>query len=391
MPASVKTAIPFHPVRWAPVGIDESVGRMLEESGVVDYIACADLADLSGFIPPQVRAPDWKSRPDSGSWYDSAVSLAVSGTRHPGLGLIYGGVSVIRNGPVELFRKAMALTDLMHGNTIVFPCIGERYNLVPFGWKRSEGLARFEDHMRLYQLLWERDEPFDYEGKVWNYKNAFIGSERKHRPKFWAEGAGPKFLDIATKYADGWVVAVPTSAATPEIFAKKVRHVRELVEKAGRDPDEFGICAFPVCMIHENREVIDQAMQNPSIRILSALYGRLPHSEWEKEGVGAVFPEGWDYSLHWDAATLSDTDFKDLLDRIPEKMGATAFMTGSAREVGTEIQAYVDAGATMVHATDMLGARTYNWGETDEDITPWTPEGLQWRLEIFRMLKRKAS
>jgi hypothetical protein len=45
----------------------------------------------------------------------------------------------------------------------------------------------------------------------------------------------------------------------------------------------------------------------------------------------------------------------------------------------------------MVHATDMLGARTYNWGETDEDITPWTPEGLQWRLEIFRMLKGQSA
>lgn len=387
----VKTAVPFHPVRWAPVGIDPGVGRMFEESGVVDYIACTDIADFTGFIPAQVRPPDYATRPDNASWYDNTVSLAVSGVRHPGLGLIYGGVSTIRSGPVELFRRAMAINDLANGNSICFAAIGERYNVVPFGHQRTRGLATFEDHMKLYQLLWERDAPFDFDGKIWKYVNAFIGAERGHRPQFWAEGAGPRFLEIAAKYADGWVVAVPSSAARPEQFAQKVAHVRSLVEQQGRDPDQFGICVFPVCMIHDDAGVLEQAIQNPMIRVLAALYGRLPHEEWRAEGVETVFPDGWDYSLHWDASELSDADFEELVGKVSDDMVRRAFFIGSVREVGEQIKGYVEAGATMIHPTDMMGSRTYNWGETDEDITPWTPEALRWRLELFREMKRVAT
>ena len=387
MTPTVTTAFPFHPVRWLPPGIEPEIGKRFEESGVVDYISAADVLGLASFVPPQLGQTAPGNTPDNASWYDPAVSLAVAATNHPGLGVIYGGLPALRHGPAEIFRTALTLSSLTQGRTMCWVAVGELYNVRPFGYRRAEGLARYEDHFRLYQLLWERDSPFDFEGNVWKYRHAFVGAERGWRPQFWAMGAGPRLLSIAAKYADGWITTVPFAASNPEAYAKRVSAVRVEVERAGRDPDAFGFGIIPMCLIHESDEVLAQAQQSPMVRLASALWGRLPHSNWRQEGIDPLFPEGWDYSTHWDASQLSDVEFKSLMDRIPDAMVAKAFLIGKPQAVTDRVKAYVDAGATLVSPIDMLGSRTYSFGDNDPALSRWTPETIEWRLEMCRQLK----
>jgi phthiodiolone/phenolphthiodiolone dimycocerosates ketoreductase len=387
MTRSVTTVFPFHPVRWLPPGIEPDVARRFVESGVVDYISAADVLGLSCFVPSQLSRHAPADAPDNASWYDAAISLAVAATNNPGLGVVYGGLPALRHGPAELFRTALTLSDITDGKTICWVAVGELYNTRPFGYRRSEGLARFEDHFRLYQLLWERDSPFDFEGNVWHYKNAFVGSERGQRPQFWAMGAGPRFMKIAAKFADGWITTVPFAAATPEAYSKRVAVMRDEVERAGRDPDAFGFGVMPMCLIHEQPEVVAAARKSPMIRLASALWGRLPHSNWQQEGLEPLFSNGWDYSIHWDASKLSDAEFESLMGRITDKMVEKAFIAGSPQEVTDVVKAYVDAGATLVNPIDMLGSRTYGPLDAEAAQSRWTPETIRWRLEMCRQLK----
>ncbi|WP_123024382.1 LLM class flavin-dependent oxidoreductase [Mycolicibacterium stellerae] len=387
MTTSVTTVFPFHPVRWLPPGIEEGVGHRFEESGVVDYVSAADVLGLSSFVPQQLSAAAPTSAADNASWYESSISLAVAATKHPGLGVVYGGLPAIRQGPAQLFRTALTLSNLTNGKAMLWVAVGELYNLKPFGYRRSEGLAHYEDHFRLYNLLWERDSPFDFEGNIWSYKNAFIGKERGPRPQFWSMGAGPRFLKIAAKYADGWVTTVPFAASTPEAYARRVSAMRDEVERAGRDPDAFGFGVIPMCLIHESPEVVAMARSNPMIRLAAALWGRLPHKAWRAEGVEPLFPDDWDYSVRWDASKLTDADFASLMGRISDEMVRKAFIAGAPQEVTDVVKAYVDAGATLVSPIDMLGSRTYNFSDAEVASHQWTEETLKWRLEMCRQLK----
>src|SRR3546814_7802277 len=52
-------------------------------------------------------------------------------------------------------------------------------------------------------------------------------------PRIWVGASGPRMLDIAGRYADGWW---PAGAWTPEDFAAKLGALRPSDERAGRDP-----------------------------------------------------------------------------------------------------------------------------------------------------------
>ncbi|MFI5957526.1 LLM class flavin-dependent oxidoreductase [Cryptosporangium sp. NPDC051539] len=381
MARSVRTAFPLRPARWTPVGMDPQMGRIFEEAGTVDFVSAPDVLALSGFIPPQIERLR-TSVSDNSSWYDPAVSLAVAAVAHPGLGVIHGGINAIRNGPAELFRAGLTLASLTQGRAQVWVSVGELYNVKPFGYQRSQGLARLEDHFRLYQLLWERDTPFDFEGNVWKFEGAYLGAERSHRPEFWAMGGGPRLTEIAAKYADGWVTCLPMAEPNPDAYAKRVLAVKEAVERAGRDPEAFGFAIIPNCLIHEDPDVIRATLQNPMIRLLAGLWGRTPQGRWFEEGIEPPFPDGWEYSIKWDARTMTDEQFSTAMAGISDEVVAGSFLTGSPEEVTARIHAFVDAGATLVQPVDMVGLGDRTYGD------PFESDSIRWRMDIYRALKQ---
>ncbi|GAB3216539.1 LLM class flavin-dependent oxidoreductase [Mycolicibacterium hippocampi] len=383
MARSIETVFMVNPLRSSPVGIDEGIGRILEESGVVDYVAMTDVLGAASFVPAQFGPENPGDAPDAGSWFDPGIALGVMATRHPNLGVLYGGIPALRRGPAELFRAGLTLASLTEGRALCWIGVGERYNTVPFGYDRAEGLGRIEDHFRLYKLLWEADAPFDFEGNFWKYERAFLGHERTHRPEFWALGGGPKLIELAASHADGWMTVIPAAAPSPEAYAKRVTTVREDVERAGRDPDAFGFGIQPLLMMHEDPDVIEAGLQSPVVRLLASMWGRFPHASWRDEGVDTVFPDGWDYSLHWDALSLSHAEIDSLLQRIPDEMVRRSFLIGTPSEVTEVVQAYVDAGATQVAPFDLLGS----WGGSEVTLDAWTPDTVRWQLEMFRELK----
>ena len=116
---------------------------------------------------------------------------------------------------------------------------GEAKQVTPYGWKRSEGLARLEDQLKGFNALWASTEPVDLQGNHWTFKQAWLGQSRTHRPSIWALGGGPKLFDLATTYADGISAIVPCVAPTPESWAQTVSTMKAELERKGRDPEQF--------------------------------------------------------------------------------------------------------------------------------------------------------
>ena len=92
------------------------------------------------------------------------------------------------------------------------------------GWSNSEFLAfseweedvktrisKAKEALRLILELWNRQEPFDFEGKFYKAKSAILEPKSIQIPHvpLWFGTQGHSMLELASKYAEGWLPPVP--------------------------------------------------------------------------------------------------------------------------------------------------------------------------------------
>ena len=231
---------------------------------------------------------------------------------------------------------------------------GEAKQTRPFGWKRSEGLARLEDQFRLFRAFWESEEPVDFDGNVWTMRRAWLGNARIKRPQMWALGGGPKLLDLATSYADGFAASTPSVYDTPEQFAQLVKQLKEDLERKGRDPEAFGFGLWFLSAIHDDAETIDRAFVGPVMKWLASSFGRLDQRDWRRIGVEPVYPDDWHYSIKLRPIEVTEAQSADVLARTTPELVRASYVHGAPAEVASEVQAYVDAGCTYASVCDIL-------------------------------------
>jgi phthiodiolone/phenolphthiodiolone dimycocerosates ketoreductase len=349
------TAVPLNTsLHIAPQQFAE-LARAVHGSGVVDNLFMWD--QLTNFWPPHLwtveNTPLAAVVPDLDSYCDAfamgAYALAVA----PGAGVAIS-TDAIRRGPAELNQTMWTLTSMAGGRAVFQIGAGEAKQTGPFGWRRSEGLARLEDQLRLVHEFWERDEPVDFEGNHWTMRRAWLGRARVARPQVWALGGGPRLLDLATTYADGFAAIAPCVADTPERFAQTVRSLREDLERKGRDPETFGYGLWFMNALHEDRAILDRAFDGPIMKWMAATFGRLDQADWRRAGLEPVYPEGWHYSIRLRPMDVTQAQAADVVARTTRDHCRAAFSHGTPAEVAAEVQAYVDAGCTYVAICDLL-------------------------------------
>jgi phthiodiolone/phenolphthiodiolone dimycocerosates ketoreductase len=332
------------------------IARGFEASGVVDYYQGWD--QLVAWWPNALWQPDVtplaQVMKNCDSLADSFTLTTIAAAATQNLGVATSCDS-IRRGPAELMQAMMTLAHTTEGKAIFQIGAGELKQTRPFGWKRSEGLGRLEDMLKIFKLLWEAEAPFDFEGNFWNYKKAWLGTTRPYKPQVWAMGGGPKLYDLALRYADGIQTIAPFVFPTPEGWAKQVQWMKQELERHGRDPEEFSFGMWFMVMAHEDRELIERAIDNPLNKWMSAVFGRLNQRDWAVEGIESVFPPEWHYSLKLLPHDWSRSEVEGVVNKVPREMVEKSFLIGTPEEVAAQVRAYVDAGATHVMMLDWVG------------------------------------
>jgi len=356
------------------------MAKAFEASGVVDYYQGWD--QLVAWWPNALWRPDVTplaqvmKNCDSLADAFTMATIAVAATHNLG---VASTTDSIRRGPAELMQTMMTLAHATEGKAIFQIGAGELKQTKPFGYKRSEGLARMEDMLKLFKLLWEAEAPFDFEGNFWNYKQAWIGTTRPYRPQVWAMGGGPKLYDLAVKYADGIQSIAPFVFPTPESWAEHVRWMKQELERNGRDPEQFGFGMWFMVLAHEDRDLIERAMENPLNKWMSAVFGRLNQRDWAKEGIQSVFPPDWHYSLKLLPHEWSRDQVEGVVNQVPREMVEKSFVIGTPDEVAAHVRAYADAGATHVMMLD--------WVSTTQPPEE-AQEALGRTIEMCRLVKK---
>lgn len=352
----VEVMIPINADRACPPALLAQQAQAIKASGVVDTFHIWD--QMMGWWPPGLwntqNAPLAAMIPDLDATGDPAAVAAYAAASAPGLGLTIS-TDAIRRGPAEMMQTMLTLANMGEGKAILQIGAGEIKQTAPFGWKRNEGLRRIEDHFRFYEEFWKANAPVTMNGHFWNFDQAWIGAARQNKPRVWALGGGPKLIELATRYTNGFATMVPNVISTPERFADFVKKTREAVAANGRDPDDFDFCPWIPALIHDDPEVIERALDNPLLKWMAAFFGRLNNHDWAEHGIEPAFDPDWHYSLKLIPNRLTDKAEVDrILGRVSRRMVEITFLRGNTKEVAAQIQAYIDAGATHIDMMDTL-------------------------------------
>lgn len=346
----VSTFAAFLAYRYMPRDLVAERAKQLEASGAVDYIYLSDQT-LSwwpqGLWNPS-NAPVAATLPDCDSFPDPFALAGYIAAHAPGLGIMLS-TDAVRYGPAELMRAALTLADLTEGRFTLMLGAGEVKQCKPFGWKRSDGLARLEDHLRLYHELWNATGPFDFQGNHWKFDKAWLGGARNYRPEVWTIGGGPKLVDLTTSYADGLTTVTPGVWSSPDETARCVAEMKEQLRTKGRDPEAFEFGPILMIMMHTDESVIDRALDNPLARFMAAIWGRLHMPDWREEGLEPPFPDDWHYAIRLLPHKMSQADVDEVLGNVSREMVEKAFIIGTPDTVAAELQRYIDAGVTRIH------------------------------------------
>ena len=333
-----------------------ALAQKLEASEVVDQLIAWD--QLSYCWPAHMWGEEYsglsKDVPDNSSYADAFLLAAIAGASTSRLGV---GVTAdaIRRGPAELMQTMLTLAKTTEGRgAALLLGAGEIKNIQPFGWKRTEGLSKLEDCFRIFREFLAHDEPFDFTGNHWTFDQAWLGNSRPYRPDMLALGGGPKLIEIAARDADGLVTAVPLAFSSPEQWAAEVASIKTALERNGRDPDDFYFGINAVTMVHEDPDVLDQALDNPLIRFITGIGGRLKQTDWKKEGQAAVLADDWHYALRMLPNKITPEMSAEIVAGPTREMVEKTYLIGSPKEVASTLQDYIDAGTNYIFFFDQL-------------------------------------
>jgi phthiodiolone/phenolphthiodiolone dimycocerosates ketoreductase len=379
----LKSAILSWGNRYAPPAFLQEQARALAASGVVDHFSMSD--HMGQFIPPSLWKPGFSPvaavLPDVESLDDPFVMSAYALAAAPELGLSIT-TDAIRHGPAQLIRAALSLANITGGDMSLHVGAGEAQQVTPFGWKRTQGFRRLSDLLQIYSKLFDSDEPIDFEGEFWRFKQGFLGNAKQHRPKLITMGNGPKLLDLTTTYADGLCSGAPVVWATPEQCAQRIAALRRDLERKGRDPEAFEFRMYVVTLIHDDPAAIDAALDNPLVRRMAAVFGRLNPADWPASGLRSPVPEGWTYFMNLTPRTTPTAFIDETLQTTTRAHAERAFFHGSAAEIAAAVQPYVDAGVSWVAPFDLMALI----GRPED-----APLALERSIELCRILKATAA
>ena len=145
------------------------------------------------------------------------------------------------HNPVELAKYTATLDQMSDGRVTLGVGVGAMTEeFAALGIPMSERGPLTNECIRVMKELWTNQAP-SYHSSRWNFDDLRFSPKPVQQPHIplWIGGASPGALRRAARLGDGW----HPSGLTPEEYAVRRQQVRELAERAGRDPDSLTMSA----------------------------------------------------------------------------------------------------------------------------------------------------
>jgi phthiodiolone/phenolphthiodiolone dimycocerosates ketoreductase len=262
--------------------------------------------------------------------------------------LVSAVVDTVRRHPAMLAQTALTIDHLSHGRFILGLGSGESENTLPYGFDFARPVSRFEEALQVIRMLWDSDGPIDFDGRFYTLHHARLDTEPYdgQPPPIWIGASGPRMLEIAGRYADGWW---PAGAWTPEHYAEMLGMVRTSADRAGRDPMAITPCFIQVCFIGKDDAALADILQAPLVKAFL-----LQVSAETLRGFGFEHPmgPGWRGFHDIDPAVLTRERIVEFLAKARPEMLLAIVPHGTPKEVAKIIKTFVDAGLRVPKILD---------------------------------------
>lgn len=334
--------------RYAPPKLASDMARKIEQSGHVDQVIVWD--QLMSWFPQHIwtaeNTPLTAFAPDVDSLADPFHTLirGMAGTD----GRIGGavGTDILRRNPSELAQMLLSIASSTTGQCSFYLGAGEAKNNVPFGINRALGVKRLEDGVQVLRKLLKERQKVDHEGSVWQMKDAFIGNAGKDRnPEIIVMGGGPRLIEAALRYADGFATGVPFVAPYPEEYGKQVKEYKQRLVEYGRDEDKFSFGLIHMLFVCKDEDEFEKYVNNPLLKFFAATAGRLNMNEWAREGIESVMPLDWHYAFKMLSGSYTKEEVLDIVNRTTPEMVRKTYHVGSPAQIAAKIRPFTAAGA----------------------------------------------
>ena len=307
---------------------------------------------MVSFWPDSIWTPEFTdlatASPSPHRHLDGLTVAAAAAVLTKNVPLVSAVVDTVRRHPAMLAQAALTIDHLAKGRFILGLGSGESENTLPYGFDLSRPVSRFEEALTVIRLLWESDGPVDFDGHFYDLHHARLDTDpyAGRLPQIWIGASGPRMLDIAGRYADGWW---PAGAWTPEHYAEMLSTVRTSAERVDRDPMAITPCFIQVCLIGKDDAALSDILQAPLVKAFL-----LQVSAETLRGFGFEHPMGssWRGFQDIDPAALTRERIVEFLAAVRPEMLLAVVPHGTPKEVAKIIETFVDAGLRVPKILD---------------------------------------
>ncbi|MEQ9617775.1 MAG: LLM class flavin-dependent oxidoreductase [Deltaproteobacteria bacterium] len=264
-----------------------------------------------------------------------------------------------------VFAHRLATIDHISGGRI-FVCVGygEKMNLDPYGIKWDKPLTRVVESIKIMRSLW-KGESVDFDGEIYNLREAELRIEPVNNGSIpiYVAATGPRALDIAGRYGDGWV----TNAMPSGLFAKKARAVMEGAGARDENLDEVEKTLFIFTSIADN--------QDEAYKSLEPVKHALIWPELLSEAGYDIRIDDEYKGLQYTRIMPNDADMLRKFREMGEKYYSREILldfviAGSKNDVINRLEEYINAGVDHFILRDFSPDREKSLKVLSEEILP---------------------
>jgi len=277
------------------------------------------------FVAPGAIAPE--------AW--TVAAAAAPQTKNIQLGTVS---DPHRMHPAVFAQRLATVDQLSKGRTVLTLGVGESMNLDAFGIEWNKPLGKLKESIDVMKMLWETDEPINFEGQFYKLENAFLQIKPYQRTSipFYIATHTPKGLQLTGERGDGWL---PIDL-NPGLYKRYLGDITSAAENADRSLDDFDPALWVFTSLGNS---VDEAYKT----LEPFKYVLIMQDQLLKAGYDVDIPEEY-HGIDYFNIVPTDEErrqrFRELGQLFPREAILDFTITGAKKDCIEKIEKYIDAG-----------------------------------------------
>ncbi|MCF2137446.1 MAG: LLM class flavin-dependent oxidoreductase [Candidatus Thorarchaeota archaeon] len=344
--------------------------NVMKNAQVIDSLGYDSMAfpdHFAGFIPESLWTTDitplalLQSSPHT--YYELSSIMAACAVLTKNVKIISAVTEPLRRHPVLLAQTFLTLDHISQGRAIMGIGAGEAVNVTPYGIDYSAQVGKLREALEIIQLLWSTDTPLDYNGRFWHLKDAVLSLRPlvpNQPPPIWIAAHGPKMLEIAAQFGDGWI---PT-LLRPTDYRQRLATIESHRKRLGRE-NPFTPALWNWFVLDNDSAELERLIHTPLARAMALLY---PASEWRRLGHAHPFGEDF-YSLRdYIPMGMSRETALAAIDEVPDDVLHEFYYVGDAESIIQQLEDFVHVGLRHIIIWNVTGMFDLNKARSSNKI-----------------------